>query len=42
MAKRRKVGNLLGLHILATLSIQPMHPYEIAAKLRAFGKDQVI
>jgi DNA-binding PadR family transcriptional regulator len=42
MAKRRKVGNLLGLHILATLSIQPMHPYEIAAKLRAFGKDQDI
>jgi DNA-binding PadR family transcriptional regulator len=42
MAKRRKVGNLLGLHIMATLSIQPMHPYEIAAQLRAFGKDQDI
>ncbi|BEL08016.1 PadR family transcriptional regulator [Actinoplanes sichuanensis] len=42
MGKRRKVGNLLGLHILATLTLQPMHPYEIAAQLRAFGKDQDI
>ncbi|BCY07445.1 PadR family transcriptional regulator [Actinoplanes sp. L3-i22] len=42
MAKRRKVGNLLGLHIMATLSIQPMHPYEMAAQLKAFGKDQDI
>ncbi|WP_436520769.1 PadR family transcriptional regulator [Actinoplanes sp. HUAS TT8] len=42
MAKRRKVGNLLGLHIMATLSIQPMHPYEMAARLKAFGKDQDI
>ncbi|MEU4158216.1 PadR family transcriptional regulator [Actinoplanes sp. NPDC026670] len=42
MAKRRKVGNLLGLHILATLTVQSMHPYEIAAQLRAFGKDQDI
>ncbi|WP_239164577.1 PadR family transcriptional regulator [Actinoplanes palleronii] len=42
MAKRRKVGNLLGLHILATLSIQQLHPYEIAAQLKAFGKDQDI
>ncbi|GAA2877840.1 PadR family transcriptional regulator [Actinoplanes cyaneus] len=39
MAKRRKVGNLLGLHILAQLSIRPLHPYEIAAQLKAFGKD---
>ncbi|AEV83242.1 PadR family transcriptional regulator [Actinoplanes sp. SE50] len=42
MAKRRKVGNLLGLHILATLSIEPMHPYEMAARLKEFGKDQDI
>ncbi|GIE89831.1 PadR family transcriptional regulator [Actinoplanes regularis] len=42
MAKRRRVSNLLGLHIMATLSIQPMHPYEIAAQLKAFGKDQDI
>ena len=42
MAKRRKVGNLLGLHILALLSIRPQHPYEVAAQLRAFGKDQDI
>ncbi|MEU8664771.1 PadR family transcriptional regulator [Actinoplanes philippinensis] len=42
MAKRRKVSNLLGLHILATLTVQPLHPYEIAAQLRAFGKDQDI
>ncbi|MFI1993984.1 PadR family transcriptional regulator [Actinoplanes sp. NPDC020271] len=39
MAKRRKVGNLLGLHIMAQLSIRPLHPYEIAAQLKAFGKD---
>ncbi|MEV6303127.1 PadR family transcriptional regulator [Actinoplanes sp. NPDC051861] len=42
MARRRKVSNLLGLHILATLSMQPAHPYEIATQLRAFGKDQDI
>ncbi|GIE75401.1 PadR family transcriptional regulator [Actinoplanes philippinensis] len=42
MGKRRKVSNLLGLHILATLTVQPLHPYEIAAQLRAFGKDQDI
>lgn len=42
MAKRRRVSNLLGLHIMATLSIQPMHPYEMAAQLKAFGKDQDI
>jgi DNA-binding PadR family transcriptional regulator len=40
MAKRRKVSNLLGLHVMATLSMRPMHPYEIAAQLRAFGKEQ--
>ncbi|MEU8242685.1 PadR family transcriptional regulator [Actinoplanes missouriensis] len=40
MAQRRKVGNLLGLHIMATLAINPLHPYEIAAQMRARGKDQ--
>ncbi|MEV6349505.1 PadR family transcriptional regulator [Actinoplanes sp. NPDC051851] len=42
MAKRRKVNNLLGLHILATLTIRPLHPYEMAAQLKAFGKDEDI
>src|SRR5258705_11246867 len=40
MAKRRKVGNLLGLHVLATLYERPMHPYEIAAEMRGRGKEQ--
>src|SRR5258705_5084633 len=39
MAKRRKVGNLLGLHVLATLIERPMHPYEIAAEMRGRGKE---
>jgi DNA-binding PadR family transcriptional regulator len=40
MAKRRKVGNLLALHVLATLYQRPMHPYEIAAEMRGRGKEQ--
>ncbi|MFI5912606.1 PadR family transcriptional regulator [Dactylosporangium sp. NPDC051541] len=40
MARRRKVGNLLALHILATLYQRPMHPYEIAAEMRGRGKEQ--
>jgi DNA-binding PadR family transcriptional regulator len=40
MAQRRKVGNLLGLQILATLYERPMHPYEIAAEMRGRGKEQ--
>lgn len=40
MAKRRKVGNLLGLAVLATLVQRPMHPYEIASLLRARGKNE--
>ena len=40
MAKRRKVGNLLGLQLLAALVERPMHPYEIATVLRERGKDQ--
>jgi DNA-binding PadR family transcriptional regulator len=40
MAKRRKVGNLLALAVLAALTQRPMHPYEIATTLRGWGKDQ--
>jgi DNA-binding PadR family transcriptional regulator len=40
MAKRRKVGNLLALIVLATLAERPSHPYELASLLRARGKDQ--
>lgn len=39
MAKRRKVGNLLGLAVLSTLIERPMHPYEIASLLRERGKE---
>lgn len=39
MARRRKVGNLLALALLATLAERPMHPYEMASVLRARGKD---
>ena len=42
MAKRRKVGNLLALAVLATLIERPMHPYEIANLLRERGKDESI
>ncbi|MGC4851086.1 PadR family transcriptional regulator [Micromonospora sp. DT15] len=38
--KRRKVGNLLALAVLSALVQRPMHPYEIATALRAWGKDQ--
>jgi DNA-binding PadR family transcriptional regulator len=40
MAKRRKVGNLLALAVLATVTQRPMHPYEIASLLRARGKEE--
>ncbi|MEV4109821.1 PadR family transcriptional regulator [Nonomuraea sp. NPDC049695] len=40
MAKRRKVGNLMALAVLAALTERPMHPYEMASVLRAHGKDQ--
>ncbi|HEY7272490.1 MAG TPA: PadR family transcriptional regulator [Actinoplanes sp.] len=41
MAKRRKVGNLLALALLALLVPgRPMHPYEMAVLLRRTGKDQ--
>ncbi|WP_410658646.1 PadR family transcriptional regulator [Amycolatopsis sp. lyj-112] len=38
--KRRKVGNLLALAILATLHERSMHPYEMASILKARGKDR--
>lgn len=40
MAKRRKVNNLLAIAVLSVLAQRPMHPYEIATALRAWGKDQ--
>jgi DNA-binding PadR family transcriptional regulator len=40
MAKRRKVGNLLALAVLSTLTQRPMHPYEMASVLRTRNKDQ--
>ncbi|MGC4874674.1 PadR family transcriptional regulator [Micromonospora sp. DT43] len=40
MPKRRKVGNLLALAVLSALVQRPMHPYEMATTLRAWGKDQ--
>jgi len=39
MAKRRKVGNLLGLALLAGLRERPMHPYEMASLLKERGKE---
>ncbi|MER6946969.1 PadR family transcriptional regulator [Nonomuraea sp. NPDC000554] len=38
MAKRRRVGNLMALAVLAALVQRPMHPYEMASLLRAHGK----
>ncbi|MFF4775326.1 PadR family transcriptional regulator [Microtetraspora fusca] len=40
MAKRRKVNNMLGLAVLATVVDRPMHPYEMASLMRARGKDR--
>src|SRR4051794_29139846 len=40
MAGRRKVGNMLGLAVLSTVSARPMHPYEMASLMRARGKDR--
>jgi DNA-binding PadR family transcriptional regulator len=37
MAKRRKVGNLLALAVLAYLTRAPMHPYELSRTLRDNG-----
>src|SRR5436190_22884756 len=41
MAKRRRVGNLLALALLAILAPgSPMHPYEMANVLRRTGKER--
>ncbi|MEV4293259.1 PadR family transcriptional regulator [Microbispora rosea] len=40
MAGRRKVSNLLGLAVLATVIERPMHPYEMARLIRDRGKDR--
>ncbi len=40
MAKRRKVSNLMALAILSAVTHRPMHPYEMAAALRGWGKDR--
>jgi DNA-binding PadR family transcriptional regulator len=40
MAKRRQVGNLLGLYLLSLLAQRPMYPYEMAQTLRYRGKDK--
>ena len=42
MAKRRKVSNLMALSLLSLLMERPMYPYEMASKLREYGKDQAI
>ena len=42
MAKRRTVGNLLGLAVLAYLSHRPMHPYELGRTLRDHGDERSI
>ena len=36
----RKVRNLLGLAVLATLTERPMHPYEMATVMRERGKER--
>ena len=38
--KRRRVGSLLALAVLAVVLERPVHPYEMASVLRARGKDQ--
>jgi DNA-binding PadR family transcriptional regulator len=40
VAKRRKVGNLMGLAVLSAVAFRPMHPYEMARTLRGWGKDR--
>ncbi|QRP50327.1 PadR family transcriptional regulator [Amycolatopsis sp. FDAARGOS 1241] len=42
MATRRKVSNLLGLAVLAYLSRQPMHPYELGRTLKSNGDERSI
>ena len=40
MAAKRKVANLMGLAVLATVVQRPMHRYEMASVMRARGKDR--
>jgi DNA-binding PadR family transcriptional regulator len=40
--KRRKVANPLALAVLAWLSMEPMHPYELGRRLTETGKDRNI
>jgi DNA-binding PadR family transcriptional regulator len=40
--KRRRVSNPLALAVLASLRERPMHPYEMAATMRAEGKERSI
>ncbi len=42
MAGRRAVSNPLALAVLVTLSERPMHPYEMAATMRSYGKERSI
>jgi DNA-binding PadR family transcriptional regulator len=42
MAKRRKVGNLLALAVLALAAERPVHPYEMARLLKERGKEHSI
>ena len=42
MSKKRRLSNPLALAVLVVLSEQPMHPYEIAATLRARHKEESI
>ncbi len=40
MAKRRRVGNMLALAVLAVVIERPMHPYEMATVIKERGKDR--
>lgn len=40
MARRRPVGNLLGLAVLSAAVERPMHPYEMASVIRERGRDK--
>jgi DNA-binding PadR family transcriptional regulator len=42
MARRRAVSNPLALAVLVTLSERTMHPYEMAATMRSYGKERSI
>jgi DNA-binding PadR family transcriptional regulator len=42
MSARRVVSNPLALAVLVTVGERPMHPYEMAATMRAYGKERSI